>query len=68
MRGRVLGAHDVGAQLEIVEAEESTDHLFERGGNGGFVHIGEVGFAVHAEAVEARAEGAGRLGGGAARN
>ena len=66
LAGSVLGADDVGAQLEIVEAEEAADHIFERGGNGGFVHIGEVGFAIHAEAMEARAEGAGRLGGGAA--
>ena len=59
------GRTDVGAQLEIVEAEESTDHVFERGGNGRFVHVGEVGFAVHAVAMEARTEGAGCLAGGA---
>ena len=64
--GSVLGADDIGAELEIVEAEESADQVFERDGNGGFVHIGEMGFAIHAVVMKAGAEGAGCLIGGAA--
>src|ERR1035437_1105099 len=64
--GSKLGADDIGAQLEIVEAEESANHVCERGGNGGFVDIGEVGFAIHAVVMKAGTEGAGCLIGGAA--
>src|ERR1019366_5700304 len=62
----VQGANDLRGRLEIVEADESADYLRQRGGNGGCIDVGEMGFAIHQVVMEAGAEGAGGLLGGAA--
>src|ERR1035438_3299797 len=50
----------------VIDADESADHVLERGGNGGRIDVGEMGFAVHHVVMEAGVEGAGGLPGGAA--